>query len=218
MKGLKFLCSRIFGGSVRPEDSEDAFAESGKGAQPGSTSRPANAYHVVEWNFSDSLAPTARNASNINLYSLGETIELFDGLTACAIPAAPMDFVAVDKSADGLTFTRELRICGTGYPFGTHSNPHPTRFLKFNVRKACRITVYAASASGGFSLPFVLHRVDFESQQIFWTGTAYCSANFPTRMEFAYDGPAGEMVATGGSGAMNIWYIKIEYGTPPADE
>ncbi len=174
-------------------------------------------YELVEWNFSEFQLPAARNAARPGVHRIHAVTEILSGLTLYASPAAGVDMVEVDKSADGFRFTRELRFCGTGYPFGNSADSLPVRSLRFDVRRKCRIMVYAASAAGGFSLPFVLHCVDLRSQQIFWTGTAYCSANFPTRMEFNYDGPAGEMLVMGGSGAMNIWYIRVEYGEAPAD-
>ncbi len=174
---------------------------------------------MVEWNFSNSLAPTTPNP-DWNNFSIGADTELFEGLTVYAFPSSggSVNFAEVNKSADGLAFTRELRFGGTGFPFGTMLNSTPTRFVKFHVKQSCKVIVYACSASGGSNRPFVMAVPDYENKTYFKTDSVYCSANKPTRMNFSYTGGPHDLLLYSGSSSMNLLYIKIDYDVDPTDD
>lgn len=162
----------------------------------------------IAWNFSD----TSVLGDPEDSYKVFTTVELFDGLTAHAaahpwyIHIEPTTTTVSGQLWDGYTFTKYLRLGGTGYTPYKPAAGIATRFLKFNVKKACKVTAYGSSATGGSKRPMVL-----ESYNAVYTDTVYCNVNKPTKMEFNYTGAGEDLYLYSGSSAMNLFMVKIDY-------
>jgi hypothetical protein len=139
------------------------------------------------WNFTDEIWE-AKN------YTESTTI---DGLTINASESGVIAIDANDKSIDGYSFTKRLKLGGTGSA--------TSRNVSFPVTGSCKIIVYGmASSSGATDRSLIIHNGTTELHREILLGDKIY------KQEYDYIGEAATLYLYSSTSGLNFYAIKVE--------
>jgi hypothetical protein len=150
------------------------------GAETGGTSK--------EWNFSDEAF------SSLSSIDAEETV---DGLTLIG----KIEFDGSKKSLDDYSFTRRLKLGGTGST--------TSRAVKFDVAGACTVTVYSLSSSSSADRTLIVHDGTTQIGTIEALGSVANSGT--SKGSVSYTGESGSLYLYSESSGINLYLVKVDY-------